>query len=167
MKIWKNRLSARDTQIDELLRELKIQTTEEKTMSERLPYIQKEDGADKKPMSDAKVNDIFDRIRELAEKKKIWADISLTRDSFAEMAGCNRTYLAEVLKTKTGMGYTQYMNSCRIREAITILSDPNDDVSLNDLYQKLGFLTIGNFHKVFKQQTGMSPAAFRKTARKL
>ena len=65
------------------------------------------------------------------------------------------------------MSYTQYMNSCRIQEAIRILSDPSDDTPLKDLSTALGFLSLGTFYSSFKQATGISPAAYRKTAREL
>lgn len=97
----------------------------------------------------------------------MWRDVNITRDSFADMVGCNRTYFTEAIKSHTGMSYTQYMNSCRIREAVRVLSEPADDTPLKNLSASLGFLTLASFYAGFKKETGMSPAAFRKTARDL
>lgn len=115
-------------------------------------------------ISDEKADEIFDRIQHLAEERQVWRDMNITRDAFADMAGCNRTYFSEVLKAKTGMGYSQFMNSCRIREAVKMLSDPEDNTPLKELSSNLGFLTIQTFYSSFKSHIGMSPAAYRKAA---
>ena len=115
-------------------------------------------------ISNEKSDVIFDRIRYLADNEQVWRDTGITREVFAEKVGCNRTYLTDVLKAKTGMGYSQFMNSCRIREAVRVLADPHSTVSLKDLSSAIGFLTIQTFYNSFRQQIGMSPAAFRKAA---
>lgn len=115
-------------------------------------------------ISNEKSDVIFDRIRHLADNEQVWRDTGITREVFAEKVGCNRTYLTDVLKAKTGMGYSQFMNSCRIREAVRVLADPHSTVSLKDLSSAIGFLTIQTFYNSFRQQIGMSPAAFRKAA---
>ncbi len=115
-------------------------------------------------ISDEKANEIFDRIQNLADDKQVWRDVNITREAFADMVGCNRSYFSEVLKSKTGMSYSQFMNSCRIREAVKVLSDPNDTTPLKDLSAALGFLTIQTFYSAFRQNIGMSPNAFRKAA---
>lgn len=115
-------------------------------------------------ISDEKAEEIFDRIQHLADEKQVWKDTNITRDAFADMVGCNRTYFSEVLKAKTGMNYSQFMNSCRIREAMKVLSNPEDTTSLKELSARLGFLTIQTFYSAFKNHIGMSPAVYRKAA---
>lgn len=115
-------------------------------------------------LSDERIDEIFDRILTLCDKEQVWRDTSMTRDTFAARVGCNRTYLTEVIKAKTGMGYSQYMNSCRIREAVRVLSDSDNSIQLKKLSADIGFMTIQTFYSAFRQQIGMSPAAFRKAA---
>lgn len=110
------------------------------------------------------IDEVFAKIKSLVEDKQIWRDSTVSRDSLADMAGCNRTYVTEAIKARTGMSYTQYINSCRIREAIRVLSDPADETPLKELSPRLGFLTVASFYSCFKKETGLSPAAFRKTA---
>lgn len=125
-----------------------------------------EDGNSAK-LHEMKLAEIFAKIRELAEEKQLWRDVNISRDSFADMVGCNRTYFSEAIKAGAGMSYTQYMNSLRIREAMKVLSDPANNTPLKDLSRQLGFLTLANFYASFKKEIGMSPAAFRKTARSI
>lgn len=141
---------------DETVAEIAPETRGERTVESSAPKI-----------NESRIDEIFGKIRTLAEEKQVWRDVNITRDSFADMVGCNRTYFTEAIKERTGLSYTQYMNSCRIREAIKVLSDTADDTPLKELSVQLGFLTLANFYASFKKETGMSPAAFRKTAREL
>ena len=118
-------------------------------------------------LSEERAAEIFDKIQTLVETRQVWRDPAITREAFADMVGCNRTYFSEVLKEKTGMNYSQFMNSCRIREALRVLSDPADNTPLKDLSTKLGFMTIGTFYSAFRQNIGMPPAAYRKAARQI
>lgn len=116
-------------------------------------------------ISEDKIACIYERVRQLCEEKEVWRDTAITRESLAEMAGCNRTYLSEVIKFKTGMEYSQFMNSCRIREAVRIMSSGRDEVPLSELARELGFLSYKTFNVSFKETMGMSPSAFRKIAK--
>lgn len=116
-----------------------------------------------KKMSEEKIDSVFEKIRELAEVRQVWRDVTITRETFADMVGCNRTYFTEAIRERTGMSYTQYMNSCRTNEAIRILSDTDDSTPLKILAAQLGFLSLATFYSSFKQATGISPAAYRKT----
>lgn len=118
-------------------------------------------------ISDERADEIYARITQLTDVEQVWRDVNITRDTFADLCGCNRTYLTQVLKAKTGMTYSHFMNACRVREAVRLLSNPDCDTPLKEMYDQLGFLTMRNFYAVFKQEIGMSPAAYRDTAREM
>lgn len=118
-------------------------------------------------ISEDKAAAIYAKIRHYVDDEQVWRNPNITRETFAEMVGCNRTYFTEVLKLKSGQSYSQFMNSCRIQEAVRLLSFPNCDVSMKDLASQLGFLSVQSFYTAFKQTTGMSPAAYRDTAAKI
>ena len=153
----------RQKEYDRRLAEHEAKASEESEKKE----TPQEQGETSPKMNESRVDEIFSKIRHLVEEKQVWRDVNITRDSFADMVGCNRTYFTEAIKESTGMSYTQYMNSCRIREAIKVLSDTADDTPLKELSAQLGFLTLANFYASFKKETGISPAAFRKTAREI
>ena len=152
-------LAQREAEIAELVSCRKDAPTHEE--------VRQDSEAEKGALTDEKTDRIFSRIKELTEVQQVWRDMAITRESFADMVGCNRTYFTEVIKRRTGMTYTQYMNSCRIQEAIRILSNADDDTPLKEISAALGFLSIGTFYTAFKQETGITPAAYRKTAREL
>lgn len=114
--------------------------------------------------TDRKLDDIFEKIRIEMEDKEIYRDTTMTRDTFSELVGCSHTYLTYAIKVKTGMSYTQFINSYRIKKAIEILSDSSNNISPKDLSPRLGFLAVSTFYSVFKKQVGISPMSYRKTA---
>lgn len=118
-------------------------------------------------LSEEKANSIFKLIRHYTDAEQIWRDMNITRDRFAELVGCNRTYFTEVIKTKTGMNYSRFMNSCRVQEVVKVLSFPESEISIAELSKQLGFLSLQTFYAAFKSVVGMSPTAYRKTALKL
>lgn len=114
-----------------------------------------------------KADGIYRRICHEMDTNGIWRDMTVTRETFADRIGCNRTYFSDVIRQKTGMTYPQYMNSFRVREAIRILSGPDGDVPMKELGESLGFLSPRNFSRVFKQATGLSPQDYRRTAQEI
>lgn len=119
-------------------------------------------------ISEDKAEEIFERIKKETEENEIWRSPTITRESFADLVGCNRTYFSEVIKSKTGMSYSQYMNQFRIREVLRILSKKDSEiVSLPDLASSVGFTSLSNFYSIFKQSVGLSPAAYIKTLERM
>ena len=114
-----------------------------------------------------KVDAIFNKICEAMDVDRVWRDKSMSQVAFAEKVGCNRAYLSEVIKLKTGMSYTQFINARRVREAVKMLSDPTCSIPVKDMNEMLGFLSVSSFYSAFKQETGMSPAIYRQMANKL
>ena len=117
-------------------------------------------------IDDNKIEDIFRRIQYHMEVEHIWKDKNITRETFADLIKCNRTYFTEVIKIKTNQSYSQFMNSYRVREATRILSDidSGESVSMKEIAERAGFTSISSFYSIFRQTVGMSPSAFRKTA---
>lgn len=114
--------------------------------------------------SDSKLEEIFGKISKEMEDNEIYCDSTVTRDTFSEKVGCNHTYLTYAIKKKTGMSYSQFMNSYRIRKAVEIPSDSSFTIPLKELSRKLGFIAVSTFYSEFRKQVGISPAAYRKTA---
>lgn len=114
------------------------------------------------------VDKIYERLIELIEKQHIFTDSQLNRESLAERLGTNRTYLTKIISEKTGMSYPQFINSYRIEEAVRVLSDKSKaSYPLKQLCADLGFSSISTFYKLFQEQVGMSPSAYRKSLSKI
>lgn len=111
---------------------------------------------------------VFDRLCRLMEREEIFRDTNLTRERLAEMLGTNRTYLSQIIADRTGKGYYQFVNGYRIKEAVRILSGPDGgEYPLKALAADLGFKSMSTFYKTFQEAVGMTPSAYRDTARDL
>lgn len=118
-------------------------------------------------LPDDKQSELFLRLEELMEHDKLYRTAQLSLESTAEALGTNRTYLSQVVNDKAGQSFPAYINSFRIKEAITLLSDPDNDEPLKNIAYSTGFTTPSSFYTLFKQKTGMSPSAFRESVKKV
>lgn len=111
---------------------------------------------------------VFDRLCFLMEREEVFRDNSLTRERLAEMLDTNRTYLSQIIADRTGKGYYQFVNGYRIKEAVRVLSGPDGgDYPLKALAADVGFKSMTTFYKTFQEAVGMTPSAYRDTARNL
>lgn len=112
-------------------------------------------------MHPGKSEELFERLEALMNEKKIYRNSMISRDDIADMLGTNRTYLTTVISERTKKNFNQYINSFRMSEALSLLSDAEKEVVLKDLAPKVGFNSISTFYKLFKEEIGMTPAKFR------
>lgn len=96
---------------------------------------------------------IFDYITE-----NYASNISL--DTIAEHFGYSPSHLSRLIKSKSGMTFTDYINSLRINEAQNLLSSTNE--SIVSIYERIGFNNRVTFTRLFKQFTGVTPSEYRK-----
>lgn len=105
--------------------------------------------------------ELFFRLEAMMRNEHIYRKKYLTRDEVVEMMKTNRTYLSQVVNEKTGKSFNQYVNSYRIAEAVSILSDVSSDVPLKAVAGDAGFSSLTTFYKIFREEVGMTPAKYR------
>lgn len=95
--------------------------------------------------------------------EQVYRESDLTMDSLAERLGVSRHSLSGAINRSTGANFYQYINSFRIKEAVTLISE-NDhkELYVDELYGRVGFNNRTTFYRVFKQLTGLSPTEFQK-----
>lgn len=115
-------------------------------------------------LNEEKAACLYEQVCELMEEKRMFSDSGLTRERLAELLNTNRTYLSQVINEKAGVGYSQFVNDYRIKEAIRVLSDrQKNDYPLKALCSDLGFSSMTTFYKLFQATVGMTPSTYRKT----
>jgi AraC family transcriptional regulator len=85
----------------------------------------------------------------------------LTLDGIAETVGVHPAHLARVFRQQQGCTVGDYVRRLRIEYACHCLS--TSDTALATIALAAGFSDQSHFSKVFKRQTGMSPAVFRES----
>jgi len=83
----------------------------------------------------------------------------ITLQTVADAVCRNPAYLSHVFKREVGQSFTSYLQSLRIECVKQILE--NDDVSIKQAALTAGFCDYRHFSKLFKKETGMSPADWK------
>ncbi len=89
-------------------------------------------------------------------------DESITLPDIAKAAGINHTTLTALMKEELGLTAIEYLMKYRITVAKKQLEFTS--VPIKDIANMTGFKTVQHFSRVFKSQTGATPAEFRKIA---
>ncbi|WP_163222381.1 AraC family transcriptional regulator [Bacteroides sp. 214] len=106
--------------------------------------------------------ELMQRVAQLVEKERIFTQPELTLIDLANRLEINRTYLSAAINHCTGQSFSNYLAQLRVREAVRIMSDPqNAKLTIDSVAFNAGFSDRHNFYRAFKRETGLSPTAFR------
>lgn len=84
---------------------------------------------------------------------------SIKIEDIAFALGLNRSYLTRLFKEATGYSLQDYLLTYRMKMAAKMLS--NNDHSVSEIAQNVGYIDTFTFSKAFKRHFGMSPSAYR------
>jgi len=90
-------------------------------------------------------------------RKNYTNDVSLNQA--AEYIGVNSSYLSRVFKEDYGMGFAEYLNSIRVKQAKYLIE--RTDIKLKEIVKQVGFNNYTYFFKVFKMVAGITPVEYK------
>jgi len=85
-------------------------------------------------------------------------DISL--DTVAEKIRISPFYLSRLMRQETGVTFVEYLTRVRIKEAIKLAINTN--LSIKEIAERIGYLNVTYFCKVFKKRTGKTIGEYRR-----
>ena len=118
-------------------------------------------------LTEEKTDDIISRFTRLMTEQKLYTDPDITVASVGERLETNRTYLSRSINDSTGKSFTQVVNDYRVREAIALLSDSEQNLPLKQIASMAGFSSLSTFYSSFQTFTGMTPARYREQLTKV
>jgi AraC-like DNA-binding protein len=83
--------------------------------------------------------------------------------SVAARIGADREKINEILKMELGMTFSGYVNKLRLTEAARLLTDKDGD-PIAEIAYSVGYANVSYFNKLFKEEYGCTPKAFRNLA---
>lgn len=101
-------------------------------------------------------NGIISRITEISENG--FTDPGLSITAIAAELGYNSKYISHLFKEKTGITYSEYLRTLRIKYAVSLFDHGIDSVKNVALLS--GFGDPLYFSTVFKNATGVSPKEY-------
>jgi AraC family transcriptional regulator len=90
----------------------------------------------------------------------------LSREEMARAAGLSVSYFSKLFTQCIGLSPHQYLVRCRLRHGKKLLATPEENLSLVDVAAEAGFADQAHFCRHFRRAYGVSPLAFRRTARR-
>lgn len=111
--------------------------------------------------ADAKIAPAHEKIFDIIQFLKSDYSSPITLELLSTRFFISPYYLTRIFKKATGFTVFEYLQSVRIIEAQRLLKET--DKKILDISQSVGFSNVSNFGKVFKQLTGTSPLAYRKS----
>lgn len=85
----------------------------------------------------------------------------LALSDLSEKFHISQSYLTKVIKQKTGVSFTDYLNKLRINMAIKLLEDEGNNYTINDISNMVGYNSQHYFSRAFKNHIGLSPNQYR------
>lgn len=103
-------------------------------------------------------------VREIAEKARHFIDRHFSKSEHLEVElnglGVSPRRLKRIFRDEYGQALGEYIISLRIREAQRMLTSTRDTVT--SICFTVGFNSLSAFYSSFKENTGISPAKYRK-----
>ncbi len=93
--------------------------------------------------------------------KTNFSDSHLSLHTIAEKYFVSESYVTRIIKQKTGMSFTDYLNKTRTNMAIQLLLHPGKIYSMKEISEKVGYNSQHYFSRAFKNYIGMSPNQYR------
>ena len=110
-----------------------------------------------------KGDNIFNEIITLFNNEKVFTDQDFNLNKLAERLDTNRTYISNIINSKTGDSFVTFINTYRIKEAKKLLiDDANKNLTLDAIGKQAGFSSTSTFNRVFKSETGVTPSFYVK-----
>ncbi|WP_144392147.1 AraC family transcriptional regulator [Pleionea sediminis] len=116
----------------------------------------------KSTLTNINVDKQVKRLEELMQQSRLYQNENLNLSRLAEAMELSSHQLSELINTRFGMNFSQYLRDIRIKEAKELLKN-EPDASILSISMETGFKSQSNFYAAFKDITGMSPGAFRKS----
>ena len=87
------------------------------------------------------------------------SDDELSLTAVAQVVNMSATYFSEKFKEATGINFVEYVARTRIEKARNLLQNPN--LRISEIAFEVGFQSLSQFNRAFKQVVGEAPRDYR------
>lgn len=102
----------------------------------------------------------YNSVRQVIEYLQEHYNQDLTLDDVARKVHISPSHLSRLFKDELGMTIIDYLTDIRIAAAKQMLE--NSDLMVKEIAEKVGYQEASYFTRVFKKNTGVSPAEYRR-----
>lgn len=107
-------------------------------------------------------NRLLNSITSVLENVEVIANSDFNLNMLAEMVGTNTKYVSWVINDTYGKNFKTLLNEYRIREACRRMADREHygNVTIQTIYEELGYSSAAGFINAFRNVNGMTPSAY-------
>ena len=84
----------------------------------------------------------------------------LTLSSLSKALGYHPTYLSSYFKSRLDIGFSQYVNLIRLKNAVRLMQQKPQNMNLTDIALECGFNSSRTFNRAFRNEFGCSPGQY-------
>jgi len=118
---------------------------------------------EKSGLSKENADKYYQKLIQLMEEEKVYKQNKLTLGDLADMISISSHNLSEVINTKTGMNFFDFINKYRIEEVKReIVKTENCNLTLLAIALDSGFNSKTSFNTLFKKYENVTPTQFKK-----
>ena len=114
----------------------------------------------KSHINDLDVDEILQVVENLIIEQQVYRDENLSLKSFSEKLGLTPHQVSELLNSRIGTSFPNFIATHRVKAAQSILVKDQDAAIIAVGYE-VGFNSVSSFYAAFKKYTGMSPGKFK------
>ena len=104
---------------------------------------------------------LAEKIEYLIYTEKVYQEPAYSRADLAKECGYSETIVSKVFNAHFQKSFPQVMNEQRVEEAKRLLEETK--ATVKTISEEVGFNSMPSFNRVFKEITGHSPSAYRKS----
>ena len=109
-----------------------------------------------------KAEDHYLNLISIIKEKKLYQNPDINMSMLSEEIGLSKSYVSQIINTKEGKNFFDFINTYRVEEVKQKMADPAfEHYSILGLAMEAGFKSKSTFNAVFKKMTGMTPSKFR------
>lgn len=106
----------------------------------------------------------LNKLQNLMDSEKLYRDASLSLDLLAKKIAISPKYLSLIINQSCHQNFYDFVNKHRIDESKKLMLNDTQRKTILEIAYDVGFNSKQTFNKAFKQFTGMTPSAYKKSA---
>ena len=157
---------------EEIQRFMKEVEAEKVTYCETCSVSENAEDTEENAEKAIKINDMHQKIlcdlQELLETEHIYRQQDLTIDFVAKQLKTNSKYLSNAVNQNYQKNFTEYVNTWRVKEAMTMLKEQKESgkyahLTIQTIAEEVGFKSRTSFYTAFKRLVGITPVEYQNT----